>query len=97
LSALPTTLSITARVEPGSTEVTVAVSDTGIGIPEGDLATVFARFGRGGNARSSGIAGSGVGLYIAKKIVDVHGGRLEVESTLDQGSTFRIVVPAPAQ
>jgi signal transduction histidine kinase len=88
---------ITARVEPGSTEVTVAVSDTGIGIPEGDLATVFARFGRGGNARSSGIAGSGVGLYIAKKIVDVHGGRLEVESTLDQGSTFRIVVPAPAQ
>jgi signal transduction histidine kinase len=87
---------VTARVEPGATEVTVAVSDTGIGIPEGDLATVFARFGRGGNARSSGIAGSGVGLYIAKKIVDVHGGRLEVESTLDQGSTFRIVVPAPA-
>jgi len=87
---------VTARVEPGETEVTVAVSDTGIGIPEGDLATVFARFGRGGNARSSGIAGSGVGLYIAKKIVDVHGGRLEVESTLDRGSTFRIVLPAPA-
>jgi signal transduction histidine kinase len=87
---------ITARVEPGSTEVAVAVSDTGIGIPEGDLATVFARFGRGGNARSSGIAGSGVGLYIAKKIVDVHGGRIEVESRLDRGSTFRIVLPAPA-
>jgi signal transduction histidine kinase len=87
---------VTARVEPGPAEVAVAVIDAGIGIPEGDLATIFARFGRGGNARSSGIAGSGVGLYIAKKIVDVHGGRLEVESTLDRGSTFRIVLPAPA-
>jgi signal transduction histidine kinase len=87
---------VTARVEPGADEVTVAVSDTGIGIPEADLGTVFARFGRGGNARSSGVAGSGVGLYIAKKIVEVHGGRIEVESRLDRGSTFRIVLPAPA-
>jgi signal transduction histidine kinase len=77
----------------GSHEVWIEVSDSGIGIPAADLERVFSRFGRGSNARSLSIAGSGVGLYIARKIIDIHNGRLEVESTQDQGSTFRIVLP----
>ena len=85
---------VTVTVEAGPDEVTVVVADGGIGIPAKDLETIFARFGRARNARLSGIAGSGVGLYIAKKIVEVHGGRLEVASTENEGSSFRIVLPA---
>jgi len=82
------------RVAQGTGEVTVAVIDRGIGIPPGELEKVFSRFGRGTNARSRGFSGSGVGLYIAKKIVDVHGGRLDVASEEDEGSTFTVVLPA---
>jgi signal transduction histidine kinase len=84
---------VAVRVVPGDYEVSIEVSDSGIGIPAADREKVFSRFGRGSNARSLSIAGSGVGLYIAKKIIDIHGGRLEVESTQDEGSTFRIVLP----
>ncbi len=79
---------------PDPAHVAIAVSDRGIGIPAADLERVFSRFGRATNARSRGFTGSGVGLYIAKKIVDVHGGRLEVVSEENQGSTFTIVLPA---
>jgi len=77
-------------------EIRIAVSDRGIGIPAGELERVFSRFGRATNARSRGFSGSGVGLYIAKKIVDVHGGRLEVVSVENQGSTFTLVLPGLA-
>ena len=70
----------------------VEVTDRGIGIPERELERVFARFGRGSNA-PRGVAGSGVGLYIAKKIVEVHGGRLDVTSRQDEGSTFTLSLP----
>ena len=73
--------------------VDVAVSDRGIGIPAGEIERVFSRFGRATNARSRGFSGSGVGLYIAKKIVDVHGGRLEVVSQENEGSTFTVFLP----
>lgn len=77
-------------------EACIDVADRGIGIPIDDREKIFSRYGRGANARSRGISGSGVGLYIAKKIVEVHGGRLEVTSTENEGSTFRIVLPAVA-
>ena len=80
---------VAATVEGASIEV----ADIGIGIPEGEVERIFTRFGRGTNARSRGIAGSGVGLYVAKKIVDVHGGRLIVRSVENQGSTFSILLP----
>ncbi len=79
---------------PDPAHVAIAVSDRGIGIPAADLERVFSRFGRATNARSRGFSGSGVGLYIAKKIIDVHGGQLEVVSEENQGSTFTIVLPA---
>lgn len=74
-------------------EVRIDVADSGIGIPPEDLERIFTRFGRAANARSRGVAGSGVGLYVAKKIVEVHGGRLEVRSAENQGSTFSIILP----
>jgi signal transduction histidine kinase len=84
---------VTVAVEAREREVRVAVRDSGIGIPAQSLERIFLRFGRATNARSKGISGSGVGLYIAKKIVEVHGGRLEVHSTENEGSTFTIVLP----
>ncbi|GAC1406043.1 MAG: hypothetical protein NVSMB64_11390 [Candidatus Velthaea sp.] len=83
-------------VEVGPGEATVRVTDTGIGIPPADLERIFARFGRGTNARARGIAGTGVGLYVARKIVDVHGGRIHVCSKENEGSTFEIVLPLAA-
>ena len=81
-------------VERRRDRVVVSVADRGIGIPPAEVERIFSRFGRATNARSRGIAGSGVGLYIAKKIVDVHGGELEVRSVENEGSTFSIVLPA---
>ncbi|GAC1303947.1 MAG: hypothetical protein NVSMB19_14380 [Vulcanimicrobiaceae bacterium] len=83
------------RIErEGAASVRISVADRGIGIPASEIDRVFSRFGRATNARSAGIAGSGVGLYVAKKIVDVHGGTLEVHSVENEGSTFSIVLPA---
>jgi two-component system, OmpR family, sensor kinase len=59
-------------------EVVVAIADRGIGIPPGDLERLFERYHRGGNV--SGIVGTGVGLYLVKMAVDMHGGRIEVDS-----------------
>ncbi len=84
---------VAVRVAPAAEGASIEVADTGIGIPEGEVERIFTRFGRGTNARSRGIAGSGVGLYVAKKIVDVHGGRLVVRSVENQGSTFSILLP----
>jgi len=74
-------------------EAVVEIADRGIGIPEPEMQRIFSRFGRGSNARAHGITGSGVGLYIAKKIVEVHRGRLEVASRLNEGSTFTVTLP----
>jgi len=84
-------------VAPVDGEVRVDVVDRGIGVPATEFDKIFSRYGRGTNARSRGIAGSGVGLYIAKKIVEVHGGRLEVASVENEGSTFSIVLPRHAE
>ncbi len=69
------------------------VTDHGIGIPQGDLATVFTRFGRGSNARNRGIEGSGIGLYVAKKIAEAHRGSIQVRSKENAGSTFSVDLP----
>lgn len=84
---------IDVRVTRGESNATIAVSDCGIGIPPAELGTVFARFGRASNARRKGISGSGVGLYVSRKIVEVHGGSIAVTSTEGQGSTFTVTLP----
>lgn len=71
----------------------IEVEDCGIGIPQDELATLFTRFGRASNARRRGIAGSGLGLYISKKIVDAHRGAVTVRSIEQEGSTFIVTLP----
>ena len=70
-----------------------SVSDTGIGIDPEDVPRVFDRFWRADKARSREQGGAGLGLSIAKWIVDVHGGSISVESALGKGSVFAIRVP----
>jgi two-component system phosphate regulon sensor histidine kinase PhoR len=74
-------------------EVTFTVSDTGIGIPQSDQPRIFERFYRVDVARSREVGGTGLGLAIAKHLVEVHGGRLWVESEVGQGSQFHFTVP----
>lgn len=75
-------------------EATVEVSDTGSGIPAADLPRVFERFYRVDEARSRAMGGTGLGLAIVKHVADMHGGRVEAESALGEGSTFRMRLPA---
>jgi two-component system, OmpR family, sensor kinase len=83
----------TVEVDAGivGDDVVVAVADRGIGIPPADLDRLFERYYRGGNV--SGIVGTGVGLYLVKVAVDLHGGVIEVHSKEGEGSRFSIRLP----
>jgi len=74
-------------------EIIFTVADTGIGIPRADQPRIFERFYRVDVARSREAGGTGLGLSIAKHLVEVHGGRLWVESEVGQGSRFHFSVP----
>ena len=73
--------------------VSVTVSDTGIGIPRECLPYIFEEFYRVKEAETTSIGGSGMGLPIAKKIVEAHSGTIEVSSEPQQGSTFTVSLP----
>jgi signal transduction histidine kinase len=72
---------------------TLAVRDSGPGIPADELPHVFDRFFRGTNVGEARASGSGLGLAIARSIVDMHGGAIEVASAVGDGSTFTITLP----
>jgi two-component system sensor histidine kinase GlrK len=74
-------------------QVEVSVVDTGPGIPDGNLLTIFEKFQRATAGGSSSIQGTGLGLAIAKQIITRHGGKIWAESRLGQGSTFIFVLP----
>jgi signal transduction histidine kinase len=75
------------------TEVIVSVADTGEGILPEELPKLFERFHRADKARSRSNGGSGLGLSIAKGIVEAHGGRIWAESTPGEGATFTFTLP----
>ena len=75
-------------------EIRIRVRDSGIGIPADHLPRIFERFYRVDKSRSRKLGGTGLGLSIVKHIVQVHGGRVSVESTPGKGSTFIIHLPA---
>jgi signal transduction histidine kinase len=87
---------IAARTRGENNEVAISVSDTGIGIPEQDLAKVFDAFAQVRRGADRG-EGSGLGLAIARRIVEAHGGRIEARSRVDEGSTFTFTLPVNAQ
>jgi two-component system phosphate regulon sensor histidine kinase PhoR len=84
---------IRIRIVGDSRTVRVAVSDSGTGIPERDLARIFERFYRVDRARSRALGGTGLGLSIVKHLVQSQGGEITVESELGRGSTFRFNLP----
>lgn len=73
--------------------VCVEVQDSGVGIPAEHLSRVFERFYKIDKSRSRDAGGTGLGLAIVKHIISAHQGKIEVESAVDQGSTFRIFLP----
>jgi signal transduction histidine kinase len=84
------------RVEVGGEgdEVVLRVSDSGIGIPMRDIPRIFERFYRVDRARSRETGGTGLGLAIVKHVAENHDGKIEVESELQLGTTFRITFPS---
>ncbi len=75
----------------GDDEIVIDVRDTGVGINSAELPHIFERFYRIDRARS--MQGFGLGLPIARKIVEMHGGRIEIESKVQEGSLFRVIFP----
>jgi signal transduction histidine kinase len=75
------------------TAIRISVRDHGIGIPATDLPYVFERFRRAANVDARRYAGIGLGLYICRGIANEHGGRIWVESTVGEGSTFHVALP----
>ena len=85
-------IDVGARREGDS--IVVAVHDTGIGIAPEDQQAVFEEFRQVGRDYTNKQEGTGLGLALTRKFVELHGGRLWVESTLGKGSTFRFTLPA---
>ncbi|MGE5372151.1 MAG: ATP-binding protein [Solirubrobacterales bacterium] len=84
---------LSADFEPPRHEVVIRVQDTGMGILPEDIPHIFERFYMGSRARSTGGGSSGLGLAVAKEIIEYHRGRIWVESTPEVGSTFYIALP----
>jgi|GEM_PF-1457713 len=85
-----------SSVEISYTKTTVhtfTIKDQGMGIPQDELKKVFGGFHRARNAKSSGSPGSGFGLYVTKKIVELHGGTITCESKIGKGTTFSVTLP----
>jgi signal transduction histidine kinase len=82
---------LTATAAEGG--ITIAVSDTGIGIAPEDQATIFEEFRQVGRDDARRQEGTGLGLTLAKKLVDLHGGRIWVQSQVGQGSTLTFTLP----
>jgi len=81
---------------PDERAVSIAVHDNGMGIASEDLPRLFRRFSRVGPSRRT-VAGTGLGLYIVKSMVEAQGGRIWVQSELGAGSTFTYTVPMADQ
>jgi signal transduction histidine kinase len=75
---------------------TVSVTDTGPGIPGDQLTRVFEQFHQVDNSNTKAKGGTGLGLAISKQIVEMHGGRIWVESVLGKGATFHMELPIRA-
>ena len=87
--------SVTLRVKSDDSTVSIAVEDTGIGIPEEDRFNIFSRFYRVDKARSREAGGSGLGLSIVHDAVQLYGGTITVGANKPQGSIFIVSFPRP--
>ncbi|NJO96981.1 MAG: cell wall metabolism sensor histidine kinase WalK [Pleurocapsa sp. CRU_1_2] len=81
------------RLKERSHQAIIEIEDSGIGIPEADLPHIFERFYRVDSDRSRHTGGFGLGLAIAKQIIEAHGGEIFVSSQVDRGTTFILKLP----
>jgi two-component system, OmpR family, phosphate regulon sensor histidine kinase PhoR len=86
----PVTITFTRRGD----EICVEVSDWGIGVPAQALPRLFDRFYRGPNVDDGRTSGQGLGLYVVRELVTLHGGVVSATSVQDEGSTFTVCLPA---
>jgi len=84
---------IRLEAEATPTEVIIRVSDSGIGIPQDKLGTIFEEFTQVDGSSTRAVGGTGLGLAISRNFVEMHGGRIWAESTVGKGSTFHVVLP----
>jgi len=93
ISYTPSGGEVTISLKYDKDKIEVAVKDTGIGIPQDQQERVFSKFFRATNAIRKETKGTGLGLYIAKNIIEAHGGKIWFESKEDKGSTFYFTLP----
>jgi PAS domain S-box-containing protein len=86
-------VNVTTAEWSGETWAMVSVADTGSGIAPEELPHIFERFFRGASAHRQQLSGTGLGLAVAKELVELHGGWITVESQVDEGSTFTVWLP----
>jgi signal transduction histidine kinase len=86
---------VTAEAVDG--HFTISVVDTGPGIPEQERTRIFEQFHQVDDSNTKAKGGTGLGLAIAKQIVEMHGGRILVDSTVGKGSTFQMELPIRAE
>jgi signal transduction histidine kinase len=77
------------------TYVVISVQDTGLGIPEEEKGKIFDKYYR--SSKTYGMKGTGLGLAVVKAVAEAHGGRVDVESEVGKGTTFRIYLPGEAE
>jgi signal transduction histidine kinase len=85
---------VEVKVDVKDGNMIIEVVDSGIGIAEADIGQIFERFYRANDPKVSAVTGSGLGLALAREVVRLHGGDIQVESEVGKGSTFSIVLPA---
>jgi signal transduction histidine kinase len=90
-------IGVLAGVDADADGVYAQVSDTGMGIPPEETDRLFTRFFRASNATAAALPGTGLGLSIVREIVQRHGGTIDVDSQLDEGTTFTVWLPRRAQ
>lgn len=88
---------VSASVRSEGDEICIEVADTGCGIANEDMKLVFEAFRQADTSDTRRAGGTGLGLAICKRIVELHGGRIELESTVDKGTRFRVSIPHRAE
>ena len=88
---------VAIRAAASNGSFTLSVRDTGPGIAEADQVRIFEEFRQVDSSATKKKAGTGLGLSIAKRIIELHGGRISVDSTIGEGSTFSVTIPVTVQ